>query len=456
VTLLEQVVAGMTPYDVPPFFAYMAVILLLVASSLFRIIDPAPDALASRIPAIDGLRGLLAFAVFFHHATIYHAYLTAGVWQLPPSRFYALIGQVGVGFFFMITGYLFWSRAVAARGRLDWSRFFIGRIFRIGPLYWVAVTAMLAVVFQRSAWHLNLPVSSFMHEIVQLFALGLFGFDRINGDPGASLVLAGVTWTLHYEWLFYLSLPILAQVARFGRLHLVFVVTALAGCLIVTASHVYPASRMPGVCATLFLGGMLSASLRQAGYTVRLNDRLSSAAVIGILGVVLTSFDSGYNLWTPVFLTAAFYLFTNGTSLFGLLTTRAARRLGDISYGIYLLQGLVFAAVFGIGRGRDFALASVPGYWMVIALCALLLLVLATVMHLIVERPGIELGKRLCRKLVRNAEPDGHRAMIRQPILKRGIGFAIGHDAERVRQHPFRRGAAGQDVVDEVLGPPAG
>lgn len=36
-----------------------------------------------------------------------------------------------------------------------------------------------------------------------------------------------------------------------------------------------------------------------------------------------------------------FHLLTSGATLFGLIELRAARRLGNISYGIYLLQGLV-------------------------------------------------------------------------------------------------------------------
>jgi peptidoglycan/LPS O-acetylase OafA/YrhL len=88
-----------------------------------------------------------------------------------------------------------------------------------------------------------------------------------------------------------------------------------------------------------------------------------------------------------------FYLIISGSSVFGLLLTRPARRLGDISYGIYLLQGIVLYFVFTLEPIRVIALASPALHWIVIGLCALLLMTLAAVTHHLIELPGIRLGK---------------------------------------------------------------
>ena len=122
-------------YSIWPYFACTAFLLIICGSPLFKAADVPPNPGRARISTLDGLRGFLALGVFFHHAAIYHEYLLDQQWRLPPSRFYSLLGQVGVAMFFMITGYLFWSRVVTERGRLDWLQLYIGRVFRIGPLY---------------------------------------------------------------------------------------------------------------------------------------------------------------------------------------------------------------------------------------------------------------------------------------------------------------------------------
>src|SRR5579862_6911783 len=80
-----------------------------------------PVAGADRFLAIDGLRGYLALSVFLHHSCVWYFYLRTGKWELPPSRLYVQLGQSSVALFFMITGFLFYSKLLQARNReFDW------------------------------------------------------------------------------------------------------------------------------------------------------------------------------------------------------------------------------------------------------------------------------------------------------------------------------------------------
>jgi peptidoglycan/LPS O-acetylase OafA/YrhL len=102
-----------------PSLLCMAIILGIAATPLFKMADSPPNPYAEgphaeRVTSLDGLRGFLAFGVFFHHAVITYFYLANGRWDTPPSRFYTLAGHIGVDMFFMITGYLFWSRLIRA------------------------------------------------------------------------------------------------------------------------------------------------------------------------------------------------------------------------------------------------------------------------------------------------------------------------------------------------------
>ena len=398
----------MTAYSVWPYFVVMALLLALVACPLFSAADVPPNPKGPRISTLDGLRGFLALGVFFNHAAIYHGYLSGEAWQLPPSQFYTLLGQVGVAVFFMITGFLFWSRLIKEKGRPDWLQLYVGRIFRIGPLYLFVTVCALAIVFTRQNFQINVPLFQLARELGRWLALGLLNLRDINGYHDASTVLADVTWSLRYEWLFYLSLPLLAIPASQAKFHLPFAVAALAISLGYLVAFNRPAITAPdSVCVALFLVGMTCCSLARNGLGARISDPIASVLVAILICTVFVAFDSSHNAGATLLLGIAFYLIASGCSFFGLLTSRPARRLGDVSYGIYLLQGLVFTAAFAVQPVRDFALASGLGHWCIVLLCGALLIAAATAVHVGIERTGIELGKRVGNALRAPTQPSG-------------------------------------------------
>jgi peptidoglycan/LPS O-acetylase OafA/YrhL len=381
----------MTVYALWPYLVIMSVLFLLAASPLLRVADAPPSRHDSRISALDGLRGVLALGVFFHHAAIYHGYLLDGQWRLPPSRFYTLIGQGAVAMFFMITGFLFWSRLINRKERIDWLALYVGRIFRIGPVYLVAVLCALIVIFLKVGFAPNVTAVELLDEIGHWLGLGYLPLTPVNGYSDAPRVLADVTWTLHYEWLFYASLLALAIPARWPNLHLPFAAGALLLSLVYLPIH--PGAAAASVC--LFLSGMLCGSLLHEGIVVKAPNVITSATAGFLIGLVFVAFNSAYTVGSIILLGGAFYFIASGSTLFGLLTSRPARRLGNVSYGIYLLQGLSFATVFMFASAKEAALGPPFGHWLIVLLCAVLLVSAATACHVLVERPGIALGKRL-------------------------------------------------------------
>lgn len=390
----------MTLYT-PVGYALVTLLLLIVAGSpLFHAADRSWHAQSARTATIDGLRGFLALGVFFHHALIYNAFLTTGAWALPPSALFTELGQSSVVLFFMITGYLFWGKAIATKGRLPWVQLYIGRVFRIGPLYYLAIAAMLAVVFWRTGLALHQAWPELRHELVRLSLLGYFGpSNPINGYARPWIILAGVTWSLHFEWLFYLLLlPVSALFARVRAAQLPYVAVGLLVCLWRIGGH---APTVPAVGFGAFYMGMLGATLRDRGLAVAAGswaERVASLALVGLL-VAIARAPSVYALAPFLAVCAVFVLVSAGCTAFGLLTLTASRRLGEVSYGLYLLQGLVLDALLHVSSVRRFALASVPGYWVVLTAAALSLAVVALVGHLWVEKPGIRLGRALAQRV---------------------------------------------------------
>jgi peptidoglycan/LPS O-acetylase OafA/YrhL len=374
------------------YFVLMAVVLGVAALPAFARLDE-PAGVAGRVSSIDGLRGFLALGVFVFHMVLMRRYLADGVWASPDAHFYAVIGPVGVSVFFMLTGYLFWTRLLRTRGRPGWARLYLGRLFRIGPMYLFVVVAMLAIVAARSGFVLREPAGVVAGQALQWLALGLIDTQPdVNGEL-ARHVLAGVTWTLWYEWVFYASLLAWALVSRW-RWHLGAVLAALLACL--------AAKRFGQVDAlgfgALFTIGMAVASWRHDRPATRLSDRSWSVIAWLCLVAACAAPGTGYGSVAGLLLGGFFLAVCSGATLFGLLRTRAAQRLGTVSYSLYLMQGLVLTVVLSIGPVARFALSSPLAWWAVGTACAVLMVLAATAGYLWIERPGISLGRRVVER----------------------------------------------------------
>ena len=377
-------------YSIWPYFVCMGALLVFAAAPAFRAADTPPSPGRDRISTLDGLRGFLALGVFFHHAAINHEYMIDGRFYLPPSRFYTMLGQVSVAMFFMITGYLFWSRMIRSRGRPDWLRLYTGRVFRIGPLYTFAAVAMLMVVFSHTGLKLNVAPLELIKEITKWLMLGYFGEGPdINGYTGTSELLV-VAWTLRPEWIFYVSLLITSLAARDAKTHLPF--TAVGWIASLTGLTAWDAAWIAYVA--LFFTGMLCASLEENKLTLKVTNRTASILILALIGGVFTAFPSAYQASPIILIGLAFFLIVSGYDVFGLLLSHAACRLGNISYGIYLLHLLVLTLVFSIDPVRAFALGSPSHHWVMVLMCGALIIVAALVAHVCIERPGIKLGNR--------------------------------------------------------------
>jgi peptidoglycan/LPS O-acetylase OafA/YrhL len=393
------------------FSAWPAIVLLaglwaLAATPLFKAADSPPIPSDQRVSSLDGLRGFLALSVFLHHLGIYDGFLRSGVWRPPQDRLYALLGPFGVAIFFMITGFLFWSQFIDRSGRPSLTRLYVGRLFRIGPLYVVAALVLCAVAFTATGFTLREPPARVGYEVLRwLGSLGAVMGPDINGFAQTKILLS-VTWSLAYEWAFYASLALTGLFTRSRLGAWLFPAIGLVASL--AAALTLKLGDAPFVA--LFCVGMLTAALRPLAARLKPDRWPFSLLAAGLLLIVLVSFRTAYAPLPVLLLGAAFFLIANGTSLFGLLTTRAARRLGNVSFGIYLLQIFILAGAFAVPAARSAALASPLGHWTVGAIAAVVLVAVATATHALIERPGVDLGRKLLSRTSGQMRPGLARA----------------------------------------------
>jgi peptidoglycan/LPS O-acetylase OafA/YrhL len=365
-----------------------AAIALLVAIMTAYIITwrfGAPPA-QGRFASIDGLRGFLAFFVFLHHSSVWYFYLRSGNWDKPPSNLFTHFGQSSVALFFMITGFLFFSKIIDGRQKkIDWTRLFISRLMRLAPLYIFVVFLVFLIVGKLSNGVLNESLSNLATNVFRWLGLGILGAPNINGVDPTKIIVAGVTWSLRYEWFFYLSLPLLAVLV--GILppfpYLIVGILSVAGLSIWHAEA-------PHLLA--FLGGILASVLVKLDSFRKFSEkRTTSLVVLALIIITVSAYPSAHAVMPILLLSLAFALIAGGNSLFKVLTSPVSRTLGEMAYSIYMLHGVLLFIIFTFIIERSEAKAFLPiMYWvLIISISPILILCCFCTFHFI-ERPAMQ------------------------------------------------------------------
>ncbi len=288
----------------------------------------------SRAAPLDGLRGVLALAVLIHHAAIHRGYWNTGRWIAPESLTLAWLGPAPVALFFMLTGFLFWGKALRGK-RPEPMALLLGRVRRIVPLYVASGLVTLSMTFALLGGLSKLP--TLIDIAITVLSGGFFEFPFIIDGVRTTPLNAGVTWTLRYEWYFYAALPVLAHWAT----------PRATGILFLSALGFAFVSQKYGVHCLNFAIGMSAAALRESTHPAWKHLTGCRRVSLCLLAGSLLSLGSGEQTgWSSLALGVVFILIARGESLGGLLTSRGARLLGQVSYSIYLTHGIVLYLLF--------------------------------------------------------------------------------------------------------------
>ena len=364
-------------------FIYLVALITLKTGVGSMIPEPSSDRYAS----IDGLRGLLAIFVLCHHSLYWYQKLTTGSWAMP-SILYENLGKSSVCLFFMVSSFLFYSKILAAPSLgFDWPRFAISRLFRLTPLYLIAITFLIIEVAIASHWRLNSTPQALASSILSWLSFTIFGQPEINQVKDTNLMIAGVTWSLVYEWIFYAALPLLALLSARRVPYSALLLSLAVSLFLYRKTHPDP------MIMAAFIGGIVAALVVRWG---RLNPFLKSAWLAPIL-VFLTfkSWTLHYKPWNPetlLLLTIVFTAIAAGNSIFGILRKPAARKLGEVSFGVYLFHGLVLYAVFKLSPLGQLAALHLPSlYFAVILSITVLIVSISSVGFRLIEAPAMAL-----------------------------------------------------------------
>jgi peptidoglycan/LPS O-acetylase OafA/YrhL len=375
-----------------PVFAVALTLLAFLAikgTFLFEGKSPPP----MRFATINGLRGYLALFVMLHHACMWFVLVHTGKWDVPRPNLYGPLGQASVLMFFMITSFLFYDKLLNARERrFDWKAFFIGRFFRIAPLYYVVLIFVFLTVAYLSDWRVVDSPQVISIAVAKWLLFTIPTAAPLNGHTDSWIIMAGVTWSLRYEWCFYLALPLISLAVRQRPGWLLLLVSVAA---LFIGWRIGLNSRF----AAVFLGGILAAYLvRDPRFTRFCEKKIASVLVLLCFAAAL-QFDNLLQIAPCIALITAFCVIAGGADMFGLFSLPTSHRLGELAYGIYLIHGIVLFVAINFVVGKDVAAdMAVSIYWMFIAVLALITLALSGMAYHYIEKPGIALGKRLGKR----------------------------------------------------------
>jgi peptidoglycan/LPS O-acetylase OafA/YrhL len=337
----------------------------------------SPPSPASRLLGIDALRGLAALSVvLFHYTTRFdekHGHAVA----LP---FGVDSGFLGVQLFFAISGFVIFLTLDRLRTPAE---FLVSRFSRLFPAFWAALLLTWLIEWLARPLAEPLPPAQALLNLGMLH--GYFGVPSVDG----------VYWTLQVELFFYLVMFLLWLA---GALHRPL--WAMAGWLLLCAAN----AAMPAVLGrgvphalqeALLLDHFPHFALGIAVYLGLYRDARQPRAALAIAALalaVIAQVDGGAR--------AAWALLFGLLLVLGLRVGRRAPRglaplvwLGSISYPLYLLhQDIGYVALQWLQARGVVGLASV-------AVAIVLALVLATLVHRLVEEPALRGLRRRLRPL---------------------------------------------------------
>ncbi|WP_204112835.1 acyltransferase family protein [Shimia biformata] len=340
---------------------------------------------------IDGLRCIAVLAVVFYH------------FDLPGVGG----GFVGVDVFFVISGFLIGGilwRELSVTGRIALGQFYLRRIRRLAPAYFVMVFACFVV-----GWWILLP-----HDLREygkaavaatVYLSNILFFRQTGYFDGASdekLLLH--TWSLSVEEQFYLVLPAtLLLFSRFRPLGWIGAFGLISLCLslwLTTSNHAAAFYLFPPRAWELLAGVFLAIWAQQSGFRWRIGPWASWLGLGLVLGaVVLTVPGAGFPGWQVVApVVGTVLLIANGGDPNPVnrgLSMRGPVFVGLISYSLYLWHWPIM--VFG-----RYVQGDAMGWTGTAALIGLSL-VLATLSWRFVEQPARRAGALSGRTLLSGA-----------------------------------------------------
>lgn len=308
-------------------------------------------------PNLNGLRFIAATLVIIHH--IEQAKFKAGFDSLwLSSHFIGIIGKLGVVLFFVLSGFLITYLLLHEEkqaGEISISKFYLRRIFRIWPLYFLILALAFFIVPSIGAYELfnthHFGSADVPKVLLYVFFLGNVVMISVGTVPFASHL-----WSIGTEEQFYIIWPVLFKKIKNKR---VLVFGAIVLFLFITQTILkitHPTDGLAHMVLKFFdyfnidcmLIGALFAFLDYQKHPIMVYFKSNQLFYL-VLG--LTIIMLAFGIFVP-YIQYQLYSVLFGIIILNLATHPSCginmeyawlKYLGDISYGLYMYHPLAIA-----------------------------------------------------------------------------------------------------------------
>lgn len=357
---------------------------------------------------IDALRGLAIIGVLCIHTGFFAAPASA------PLRWLADNGARGVQLFYVISActLLMSIRKRAEREERPWLAYTIRRLARIMPMFYVAMLAYLLIAGLGPSYWAPRGVTPGAIISTALFANGWHP-EWIN-----AIVQGG--WSIAIETNFYILLPFLALViTNLERAIIAFLISLpISALLAAQAWRLHPPQMAPYLAGhftylwlpaqlPVFLAGMMLYYLLPSMTQWASGPARKSRAVMLLLGSLLAAacltHDKVRGLPDFVAFALSFILLAGALAAWPtrLLVNPFFRRIGQVSYSIYLLHYLFLQhipSVAGLLSQYHLRISPDVNYLLTLLMLLALSVGVGSLAYRFIEEPGMELGRRIIRR----------------------------------------------------------
>lgn len=341
-----------------------------------------------RYELIDVLRGLAAFAVAWCHIVMNNPRTIEVAWLHRTIHVSAEYGYLGVYAFYVVSGFVIPLAMIRADYSIRaWGAFMGKRLTRLHPPYVASIGLALAVAWAATLVpsYVGIPFAPAADNL----ALHFFYLPTVFGQGWINPVY----WSLLVEVEYYLTLSLaMPWLMRLGERWLAAALAA--ACLLPFALN--QLSHLP-YHAPYFVIGLALCFWR----TGRLSPRMALAVGAFAMAMLMAQREPQYVIAAAIVLP----FFARDVS-----APRLLRRLGDISYSLYLVHYIVgWRAVRLLNRFANSDIERFGVYFVALAIS----IVVSVAFYWAIERPALNLASRI--KLKRERMPEDATAAIPAP-----------------------------------------
>lgn len=349
-------------------------------------------------PNLNGIRFIAASLVIIHHVEqLASLFGMESYYDLIP--WIEIIGKLGVVLFFVLSGFLITFLLLteeASTEIIQIKHFYIRRILRIWPLYFLIVTLAFLILP-------NIPlfiIPEFGKDVVyQKLWLNILLFATFFPNIALSVVgkipYASHTWSIGTEEQFYLVWPVILKYIKKNRIQLMFFIIfsylAFWGVLNSSFSHYIPFHMLIKAFWSRFnidcmaIGGLYAVFLFEKHKVLRilLNPYFFYTCLISVISLISNGIRVPYvhyECYSILFGVVILNMASN-TNFKNILENKLFNELGNISYGLYMYHPITIVLTFQISKWLD-----ISTKWFIYPMSVLLTMILAWVSYTYFER----------------------------------------------------------------------